>query len=498
MLKELNENLVPFYAHKVETVLIWCGSDTDNISKLQDSCSYIIDPLSSTPKKTFYAERYGGYGISRNGGGVRCGFTNNYQVKGIGVNPLIGIGTDLRHANGSLGAVHAIYEALWSEVLAKKIPYGAVRTQAVLLTDKYTNIFYERADVLSRRALLVREPVVRPAHFMRAPYFRPLPEHSNMQHDAQRIKKVIRKLLAYLPMPEVGFSQKAIANPQQFCLEGLCELAFRQGRQMAYCRTQFLKLTTSPSNIVMDGRLLDFNGVNSLFPGDYRCDFDYKLRLNEMMKEPAALQDSLTDLCLYLGKYFFNHDFTEVAQQQVLAAFQQSVQEGCNRGYLALLGFSAYTVSLPELPEEMIVFVSFFLKYFERQTSSFLLNSDMGSPLENMLCALVERSRGNSAVQYEYMTHSTFFPELLQKFNGVIYWLEKNKSDKNSCAEYFLLQIELHARYKLCSRKCIEKMYMFEEIATLLDERGDNIVMLKEGIAAIEMKMKALTNAVLP
>ncbi len=109
-LAELNDNLVPFTARRITSSLIWCAENVRNTEVLLKACSYIIDPVSSASAKTFHAERYGGSGIQRNGGGARCGFDGNYQVKGMGANPLVGVGTDGRHSNGALGAIHAIYE----------------------------------------------------------------------------------------------------------------------------------------------------------------------------------------------------------------------------------------------------------------------------------------------------------------------------------------------------------------------------------------------------
>ncbi|EAV1853767.1 MchC protein, partial [Salmonella enterica] len=134
-LSELTDNLVPFTAHRVMSSLIWCNNDVRDEKKLKKSCSYIVIPGSVAPSKVFYAERYGGSGIQRNGGGARCGFDGRYQIKGIGANPLVGQGTDGRHSNGALGAVHAMYEALWGDALEQILPYGAVRTKAVLLTN---------------------------------------------------------------------------------------------------------------------------------------------------------------------------------------------------------------------------------------------------------------------------------------------------------------------------------------------------------------------------
>lgn len=239
-LVELNENLVPFSARWVTSSMIWCAEDALNTKVLQKACSYIIDPLSSSHSKIFHAERYGGSGIQRNGGGARCGFDGNYQVKGIGANPLVGEGTDGRHSNGALGAIHAIYEALWGEVLAQILPYGAVRAWAVLLTDVYTDKAFDRSQGRSRRALLVREPVIRPAHFERAPYFRPRQEYADhLIHDARRVRSVIHMLPGNLPVSAEGVSEEARRNPRLYCIEGLCELARREAWQMAFCRTRF-------------------------------------------------------------------------------------------------------------------------------------------------------------------------------------------------------------------------------------------------------------------
>ena len=177
-LAELTENLVPFNVRKVTSSLIWCAPHIDDSEALQNACSYLIDPASSAPERIFLAERYGGSGIQRNGGGARCGFDGRYQIKGIGANPLVGKGSDLRHSNGVLSASMAMYETLWTEMLSSVLPYGAVPVQAVLFTDKATDSDFERTCAPSERALLVREPVVRPAHFERAPYFRPQPEYA--------------------------------------------------------------------------------------------------------------------------------------------------------------------------------------------------------------------------------------------------------------------------------------------------------------------------------
>ncbi|EIK1594401.1 MchC protein, partial [Salmonella enterica] len=66
---------------------------------------------------------------------------------------------------------------------------------------------------------------------------------------------------------------------------------------------------------------MDFNGLSCLFPGNYPNDFGQQLRLNELMKEPMVLQQGLVDLCLYLGKYSFDHEFTLFARQEIEFTF---------------------------------------------------------------------------------------------------------------------------------------------------------------------------------
>ncbi|WP_155290731.1 hypothetical protein [Pseudomonas chlororaphis] len=127
---------------------------------------------SQADKKTFFAERYGGDGILTNGGGGRCGFDGDFQLKGIGPNQLVGVRQPdtygNSHGNGFLSLNIAIYESIWAEIINIALPYGAVRTVAII--DLETD--FEEPDQTHPRGLLVRIPAVRPAHFIRAIYFK--------------------------------------------------------------------------------------------------------------------------------------------------------------------------------------------------------------------------------------------------------------------------------------------------------------------------------------
>lgn len=489
----LTDNLVPFNARQIPSSFIWCDPDLGDREKFLQTCSYIVNPSGTSPEKVFFAERYGGSGIQRNGGGARCGFDGQYQIKGIGTNPLVGIGSDHSHSNGALGAIHAIYEALWAEVLAQILPFGAVRARAVLLTDIYINSKAERSIGKSRRALLVRDPVIRPAHFERAPYFSPKPEYlKNLKHDSERIRTVIKFLPSHLPVPHGGFSVGAENNPRIYCIEGLSELARRMAYQMAFCRTRFLRLTTSPSNIAMDGRLMDFNALSSLFPGDYSNDFDYRLRLNELAKEPLSLRQGLSDLCLYLGKYLFDPSFTCIARAQIEDIFDREFRKQCYAGYLELLGINYNVLHIHEIPEILIDLVNSFLKFLNSSSGSlYRLNdeSKKESPLGKLVSTMTYLAQGHCKSYPKELDKDILFNDLLRKFINATNWIVRNSESKEINLTSFLSMIELHARTKLQPRKCLNKTQLFEEISSALDNHAGNILYLQNTFNDIGLRM---------
>lgn len=492
-LTDLTANLVPFTAHQVKTSLIWSTADEGDGEVLRDACSYLVDSDDTCVAKVFLAERYGGSGIQRNGGGARCGFDGRYQIKGIGANPLVGQGSDWHHSNGALGAGQAIYEALWGDILAQILPYGAVATRAILLTDNYIDIEFERSRGRSRRALLIREPVIRPAHFERAPYFRPQSAYAGqLMHDAQRVRAVIGHLPACLPTPSDGFSTEARCDPRTWCIEGLCELARRQAQQMAYCQTRFLMLTTSPSNIAMDGRVLDFNGLNCLFPSDHRDDFEYRLKTAQLIGEPAILQQGLSDLCLYLGKYMFEPTFTQLARQQVTACFQRDFQQACYHGYATLLGIPAELLQRGG-PASLERLVDSFMRLLNSRRGT-LCHADNGeSPLERLVVTLIHRSWGLPVHDDACMAMDVRFAHTQELFNEVMHWANTTcrVEQRNSFA--FMSEVETQARERLKPRRCLGKVQMLREIDELLETCKDDERQLR--LALAEMKTRVLAFA---
>ena len=496
-LAELNDNLVPFTARRITSSLIWCAENVRNTEVLLKACSYIIDPVSSASAKTFHAERYGGSGIQRNGGGARCGFDGNYQVKGMGANPLVGVGTDGRHSNGALGAIHAIYEALWGEVLAQILPYSAVRVQAVLLTNLYTDKAFDRSHGKSRRALLVRDPVVRPAHFERAPYFRAKPEYAGqLIHDARRVRSVIRMLPGNLPVPSEGFSGEARRNPRIYCIEGLCELARREAWQMAFCRTRFLRLTTSPSNIAMDGRLMDFNGLSCLFPGDYPDNFGHQFRLAKLVKEPMVLIQGLSDLCLYIGKYMFDPDFTLVSRLKVEETFQKTFHEACYYCYLEQLGIPTEFLPQEGIPDTLKQLVNSLVVLVNKRSDRLCCPDTAcgdDSPLQSLVVELIRQSQAQTHPLDNDAEHDVHFTEAQLCFSRAIHWLTQDSIRRQINVSSLLKEMENHARKRLQPRKWLGKACLSEEIASLLDEHSDNPYYLREAFSDMGTRMQAFS-----
>lgn len=259
--------------------------------------SYLIKPdrqgrLDSASIKIFKAERYGGDGILNNGGGARCGFDGTWQLKGLGPNPLVGHDVDTGHGDGNLSLNTALYETIWAEIIQIVLPYGATRTVAILDTGQE----YETRQGMQKRGLLVREPVVRPAHFIRSIYFRQK-RLDVLGEDARRVKEAIHKLVDFLPgSASVAPSEEV---PQRLH-KGLVELAGRYARQFSAARAKhIIHYNVSASNVSIEGGWLDLSGV-CLFTDFINGD---RLSINQFNGEYQRALQSIHSLCYYLGKY---------------------------------------------------------------------------------------------------------------------------------------------------------------------------------------------------
>lgn len=265
---------------------------TDRTEILKNYC-FLCDPTLTHPdRKTFFAERYGGDGILANGGGARCGFDGKLQVKGIGANQLVGRDVERGHADGVLPLDEAIYEAIWGEVINLALPYGAARTIAIL----DTGLDAPNTEQKLPRALLLREAVVRPAHFMRAIYFKERTE-GTLSKDAIRVKRALQRLSEFLPSND---STSAERSQEKILKNGLTQLSRRFAKQFAISRAKrLLHFNVSASNVCMSGGWLDLSKT-TIFSSSLIVDPVTVLRFK---REHAPALSSIKDICFYAHKY---------------------------------------------------------------------------------------------------------------------------------------------------------------------------------------------------
>lgn len=300
-LSDLQEVFVPFEAEKVDGCNIIYFNEAlaseKTANDILNTYSYIvriqpISPRPLAPIKTFMAERYGGDGILGNGGGARCGFDGVWQLKGLGPNQLVGKDVDAGHSDGNLSLHTAIYESIWAEIINIALPFGAIRTVAILDTGRK----FEERGTLTSRGLLVRQPAVRPAHFMRATYFEEKQKDS-LSEDALRVKAAIIKLKKFLPGANCASPPD---NSTKQLESGLLELASRFAEQFAAARAKhIIHYNVSASNLSIDGAWLDLSGTR-LFTHLIAVD---PVDIERSNSEHFPAIDCLSSLCYYLEKY---------------------------------------------------------------------------------------------------------------------------------------------------------------------------------------------------
>lgn len=194
-----------------------------------------------------FADRYGGFGIGCNGGSGRAAYINGYYVKGIGPTPLVGKTADKIHSTGFIELNACIKESIISECVELEFPWGGVPTLAIIGTGIFKN---EKMKKSSELCLLVRPAFLRPAHFDRASFFlSALPIQGF--HDSRRVKSMI---------------MAAVKNFGAIEFKNIWHnLHERWAEQLAYgFAHRFCHGGESPSNIAIDGRLLDFGSMTTL------------------------------------------------------------------------------------------------------------------------------------------------------------------------------------------------------------------------------------------
>lgn len=254
----------------------------------------------NTPTRTFYADRYGGDGMRGNGGGARCAADGAWQIKGIGLNPLAGVNNEGKFPlPGTTALAESVLEMLWSEIFHHALPFGSTRVRAVIATGMPGAPDAAPHDRIL--ATCVREAAWRPAHFLRAAYFRPAADvAATIPSDAGRVRAAIARLPALLSELR-GASEAELERltPHEALAAGLTEMTRRFAEQMAAAAVKRLMHgTLTSSNICLDGRWIDYSTASAL-PG-------YAARVKRfanVLDEHKNLGNPLTELSFYIGKY---------------------------------------------------------------------------------------------------------------------------------------------------------------------------------------------------
>ena len=307
-INDFKDNLVEFECHRIRDArTVWLNDEaTSDLENLLDkglseasfaryfaymskaNSRFGEGELDESDSRSFLAERYGGPGVGDNGGGGRAGNYGKFQVKGNGPNPLAG-GKSVWHSYGSLNIVDAAYETIYSTVLGHVLPMGCAKIYGLIRTSD-TGAFQlfgwgtEETELSpAPGALLVRERVLRPAHFMHAENFTP-PKTSSLKREPMRIRSVYRQLKT-----KFDSDNHFIQFAGRFILASAKQFAFARAARIAHGGL-------TPSNICLDGRWLDLTEARFLSGGkNFRGQTPF-------LDEPQVIMESVSQLLYVYGK----------------------------------------------------------------------------------------------------------------------------------------------------------------------------------------------------
>lgn len=257
----------------------------ENAYAIKDTPSFANIEFDLSDTKSLVAERYGGWGIGKNGGGGRCGNSGKYQLKGIGANCMVGSHDDEIHRDGGLDAVSAIIEIIYTHLLSILLPLGTVKIHGLILIGEKT-AYYHHPTNLRWGTIMLRDNCLRPAHLMPAPLFEPRPEYESILiNDVARIRKINKDLFK--------------------SFRGAGGFVHYLGQFLANCANQFgfaraariMHGALSPSNITMSGQWFDLP-LSTLLSGGIN-----QSRSSDFYTEHSAPLNYATELLHGFSKY---------------------------------------------------------------------------------------------------------------------------------------------------------------------------------------------------
>ena len=303
--RDLGNSLVRFEANMFENVtVVWMNrrrclgygifSPNDNAEEMiRNKFAYGITSTKRFSEiafnvdqcKDFSTDRYGGPGVGFNGGSGRCGITEGFQIKGIGTTPLVGScpPDQIWHSGGELNLVDGVLEVINSEILGSILPYGTVRSLALMRIDdswdpRTGNYF----------GLLVRELCVRPAHFLYAANFTFTGEYVT-----QYCKDSDRVCSAFEELNKVHGGTSGVINLiGDFLRNCAAQFAFSRAHRLQHG-------VLSPSNISISGQWLDLANVSFVNSG---INFSSGEGQVPFYLEPDAILNYAHRLCLIYSR----------------------------------------------------------------------------------------------------------------------------------------------------------------------------------------------------
>lgn len=313
--------LVPFTAHRLSSAaVVWInrrwflerGFDIAQDHTLRQVSEWLVDEFAwcvrtgtesvKADTRVLWADRYGStQGKSPHGGSGRVATVGCFQAKGIGPTPLVGRGDKPGHSHGCLSVEECLREAIYAEVAAAEFPHGAVPAVAILdmRMDFSSPEPDQRYDQKTRRGILIRPSVVRPAHAERAPLFKRSAGYdsdNDQAPDVRRTRDVIARWISLSP------GKAAKSEPT----EVLEALARAMAEQIAFGQVQRLfSGGYFSSNVTILGQLLDFGNTHAL-PNWVHA---HMLRLDPGFGQDMKLIRPLVgSLAFYFAKYHENGD----------------------------------------------------------------------------------------------------------------------------------------------------------------------------------------------
>jgi hypothetical protein len=296
----------------------------------------------------FEADRYGGSG---HGGGARCGHDREFQVKGIGCNPLANSKMPEQYLTGTMNLRDAIVESAMHRVFGYALPHGVAQVVAIIATGSTCDWMpADSPGLVAARALLVREPTLRPAHFIRAPEFNP---PADLVADHERCERAVQEFFA-MRQPAAGNGKGSGAETT---VSGKAALAGVQETLLTFTRKaadqaaaakvkRLVHGSMSSSNICLDGRWIDLMTATA-FPG-----WGTAYTHSSYWNDETQYHQIFDGLCFHVFKYLgLPRSSAAEFSAQCKAIYAPRLKEEVKLGFCGLAGFSMHDIRRSKRPD---------------------------------------------------------------------------------------------------------------------------------------------------